>query len=83
MHVVLMVLFFEFYTVASKMRTKHDFCFQFCKCMFMEKKIPLFSTMYVLLKGCFTIRVHLQKLHSSSVLTVEAYFDFKVLLSKH
>ena len=34
-------------------------------------------------KGCFTIRVHLQKLHSSPVLTVEAYFDFKVLLPKH
>ena len=33
--------------------------------------------------GCFTIRVHLQKLHSSPVLTVEAYFDFKVLLPKH
>ena len=32
-----------------------------------------------LFKGCFTIRVHLQKLHSSPVLTVEAYFDFKVL----
>ena len=36
-----------------------------------------------LIKGCFTIRVHLQKLHSSPVLTVEAYFDFKVLLPKH
>ena len=34
-------------------------------------------------KGCFTIRVHLQKLHSSPVLTIEAYFDFKVLLPKH
>ena len=33
--------------------------------------------------GCFTIRVHFQKLHSSPVLTVEAYFDFKVLLPKH
>ena len=35
------------------------------------------------IKGCFTIRVHFQKLHSSPVLTVEAYFDFKVLLPKH
>ena len=34
-------------------------------------------------KGCFTNREHLQKLHSSPVLTVEAYFDFKVLLPKH
>ena len=34
-------------------------------------------------KGCFTIRVHFQKLHSSPVLPVEAYFDFKVLLPKH
>ena len=31
----------------------------------------------------FTIRVHLQKIHSSPVLTVEADFDFKVLLPKH
>ena len=35
------------------------------------------------IKGCFTIRVHFQKLYSSPVLTVEAYFDFKVLLPKH
>ena len=34
-------------------------------------------------KGCFTIRVHLQKIHGSPVLTVEAYFDFRVLLPKH
>ena len=34
-------------------------------------------------KGCFTIRVHFQKLLSSPVFTVEAYFDFKVLLQKH
>ena len=33
--------------------------------------------------GCFTIRVHRQKLHISPVLTVKAYFDFKVLLPKH
>ena len=33
--------------------------------------------------GCFTIRVHFRKLHSSPVLPVEAYFDFKVLLPKH
>ena len=38
---------------------------------------------YVIIMGCFTIRVHLQKLHSSPVLTVKAYFDFKVLLPKH
>ena len=37
----------------------------------------------LLSKGCFTIRVHFQKLHSSHVLTVEAYFDFKVLWPKH
>ena len=36
-----------------------------------------------LYKGCFTIKASLQKLHSSPVLTVEAYFDFKVLLPKH
>ena len=34
-------------------------------------------------KGCFTIRVHFQKLLSSPVLNVKAYFDFKVLLPKH
>ena len=34
-------------------------------------------------KGCFTIRVHFQKLHSSPVLSIKAYFDFKVLLPKH
>ena len=46
----------------------------------------LFSTFMEVMdqvKGCFTIRVHLQKLHSSPVLTIEAYFDSKVLLSKH
>ena len=34
-------------------------------------------------RGCFTIRVYFKKLHSSPVLTVKAYFDFKVLLPKH
>ena len=41
------------------------------------------NNMATLLKGCFTIRVHFQKLHSSPVLTIEAYFYFKVLLPKH
>ena len=41
------------------------------------------SALQVEFMGCFTIRVHFQNLHSSHVLTVEAYFDFKVLLPRH
>ena len=44
-------------------------------CIIMQNRVHIM--------GCFTIRVHLQKLHSSPVLTVEPYFDFKVLLPKH
>ena len=57
-------------------------CESFCILVVMlHKEISLKLTSFILFMGCFTIRVHLQKLHSSPVLTVEAYFDFKVLWS--
>ena len=49
----------------------------------LKNKISLEFSQELPGKDCFTIRVHLQKIHSSPVLTVEAYFDFKVLLPKH
>ena len=45
--------------------------------------MPISTHITYFIKGCFTIRVHFKKLHSSPVLTVKAYFDFKVLLPKH
>ena len=48
-------------------------------------KIESLNALRYLNKGCFTIRVHLQKLHStisSPVLTVEAYFDFQSAFAK-
>ena len=60
---------FSSFSLKCSSNNHHNSSATFCMCQ--------------LYKGCFTIRVHFKKLHSSPFLTVKAYFDFKVLLPKH